>query len=49
MNKEQQFQLADCIKDAVNSVFVGKEDVVEKMLICLWGICFTGGRKQKSI
>lgn len=32
---ERLFDTADRIKTAVNSVFVGKEDVVEKVLICL--------------
>lgn len=32
---ERLYNIADRIKDAVNSVFVGKEDVVEKVLICL--------------
>lgn len=32
---ERLYNIADGIKDAVNSVFVGKEDVVEKVLICL--------------
>lgn len=32
---ERLFDTADRIKAAVNSVFVGKEDVVEKVLICL--------------
>ncbi len=32
---ERLYGIADKIKEAVNSVFVGKEDVVEKVLICL--------------
>lgn len=32
---EKLYGIADKIKEAVNSVFVGKEDVVEKVLICL--------------
>ncbi len=32
---ERLYDIADRIKAAVNSVFVGKEDVVEKVLICL--------------
>ena len=32
---ERLFAIADRIKNTVNSVFVGKEDVVEKVLICL--------------
>lgn len=32
---EKLYSIADKIKEAVNSVFVGKEDVVEKVLICL--------------
>ena len=32
---EKLYGIADKIKEAVNSVFVGKEDVVEKELICL--------------
>ena len=35
MTQEKKYELIDKIKQAVNSVFVGKEDVVDKVLICL--------------
>ena len=35
MQDNNQNNLAEQIMDAVNHVFVGKEDVVEKLLICL--------------
>lgn len=35
----EEFELAKRLKDNINRVFVGKEDVVEKLLICL----FAGG------
>ena len=35
MTNEQMYQLADKIRDSVNSVFIGKNDVVEKTMICL--------------
>lgn len=35
MQKEKEHEIAERIQEAVNKVFVGKEDVVEKTLICL--------------
>ncbi len=35
MTEERKYELTDSIRAAVNSVFVGKEDVVEKVLTCL--------------
>ena len=35
MQKEREHEIVEQIKRAINQVFVGKEDVVEKTLICL--------------
>ena len=35
MTREEKYTLTDKIRTAVNGVFVGKEDVVDKVLICL--------------
>ena len=35
MSMEQNYELTQKIQDSVNSIFVGKEQVVEKVLICL--------------
>jgi len=35
MTLEKKYELTKQIREAINSVFVGKEDVVEKVLICL--------------
>lgn len=35
MQREKEHVIVEQIKEAVNKVFVGKEDVVEKTLICL--------------
>lgn len=35
MANERKYELAEAINNAINSIFVGKADVVEKVLICL--------------
>lgn len=35
MTQEKKYELAEQIRTAINSVFVGKEEIVDKVLICL--------------